>query len=175
MSQIDHAWRSQCREENERKGHVTRRSISMTKSRVSEYWLIRFHKRRKRIHCSFGLWRAKRSGRFYVKWMNTEEEATRRFEVHEILACWVRATVEIFQFEISFSSWLNLFLVGSRISYLWCNSCAIRCFVFYIPSLIFLIIKTLLLSSSQDIVFNRGGSGAQPARKRQRARGRHLA
>ena len=131
MSQIDHAWRSQCREENERKGHVTRRSISMTKSRVSECWLIRFHKRRKRIHCRFGFWRARRSAGFYAKWMNTEEEATRRFEVHEILACWVRATVEIFQFEISFSSWLNLFLVGSRISYLWCKSCAFRWFVLF--------------------------------------------
>ena len=67
------------------------------------------------------------------------EEVARRFNVHEILACWDRATVEVF-FLICFKvfesfRWFEDFVT-------WCSSCATRCFAFYISSFNFFIIAT---------------------------------
>ena len=71
-------------------------------------------------------------------WTNIEEVA-RRFNVHEILACWARATVEVFlliYFKVFESfRWFEDFVT-------WCSSCATRCFAFYISSFNFFIIAT---------------------------------
>ena len=71
-------------------------------------------------------------------WTNIEEVA-RRFNVHEILACWARATVEVFlliYFKVFESfRWFEDFVT-------WCSSCATRCFAFYIFSFNFFIIAT---------------------------------
>ena len=71
-------------------------------------------------------------------WTNIEEVA-RRFNVHEILACWARATVEVFlliYFKVFESfRWFEDFVT-------WCSSCATRCFAFYILSFNFFIIAT---------------------------------
>ena len=71
-------------------------------------------------------------------WTNIEEVA-RRFNVHEILACWARATVEVFlliYFKVFESfRWFEDFVI-------WCSSFATRCFAFYIFSFNFFIIAT---------------------------------
>ena len=67
------------------------------------------------------------------------KQVARRFNVHEILACWARATVEVFlliYFKVFESfRWFEDFVI-------WCSSFATRCFAFYISSFNFFIIAT---------------------------------